>query len=47
MDKYLWITNPWWLLSRFGKVFEGEIMDCQRIARQTRILLDPIYTLAG
>jgi D-cysteine desulfhydrase len=28
-------------------VFEGEIVDCQRIARQTGILLDPIYTLAG
>lgn len=35
------------MLSRFGKVFEGEIVECQRIARQTGILLDPIYTLAG
>ncbi|KAK3240248.1 hypothetical protein CYMTET_49899 [Cymbomonas tetramitiformis] len=32
---------------RFGKVLPGEIAECQRIARETGILLDPIYTLAG
>lgn len=33
--------------SRFGKVFGEEFATCQGIARQTGILLDPIYTLAG
>ncbi|KAG6555520.1 hypothetical protein Mapa_002755 [Marchantia paleacea] len=32
---------------KFGKVFPGEIETCRSIARQTGILLDPIYTLAG
>ncbi|EFJ10341.1 hypothetical protein SELMODRAFT_44641, partial [Selaginella moellendorffii] len=32
---------------RFGKIFEGEIGACKSIARQTGILLDPIYTLAA
>lgn len=32
---------------KFGKVLEGEIQACQKIARQTGILLDPVYTLAA
>ncbi|CAL9061983.1 unnamed protein product [Musa banksii] len=32
---------------RFGKVLNGEIDLCRRIARQTGVLLDPIYTLAA
>lgn len=32
---------------KFGKVFPGEIETCRSIARQTGILLDPIYTLAA
>ncbi|RWW18684.1 hypothetical protein GW17_00017320 [Ensete ventricosum] len=32
---------------RFGKVLNGEINLCRRIAQQTGVLLDPIYTLAA
>ncbi|XP_024539891.1 D-cysteine desulfhydrase 2, mitochondrial isoform X1 [Selaginella moellendorffii] len=32
---------------RFGKIYGGEIGACKSIARQTGILLDPIYTLAA
>nr|CAD1834779.1 unnamed protein product [Ananas comosus var. bracteatus] len=32
---------------RFGKVLDGEIETCRHIARQTGILLDPMYTLAA
>ncbi|XP_020098967.1 putative D-cysteine desulfhydrase 2, mitochondrial [Ananas comosus] len=32
---------------RFGKVLDGEIEACRHIARQTGILLDPMYTLAA
>lgn len=32
---------------RFGKVLNGEIASCRQIAKQTGILLDPMYTLAA
>lgn len=32
---------------KFGKVLEGELQACRRIAQQTGILLDPIFTLAA
>ncbi|KAK4740710.1 hypothetical protein SAY87_024298 [Trapa incisa] len=32
---------------KFGKVIKGEIEVCQQIARQTGVLVDPIYTLAA
>ncbi|OAY34428.1 D-cysteine desulfhydrase 2, mitochondrial isoform X2 [Manihot esculenta] len=32
---------------KFGNVLEGEIEACQKIAQQTGILVDPIYTLAA
>lgn len=32
---------------KFGKVLAGEIAECQRVAREHGILLDPIYTLAA
>nr|CAD1834896.1 unnamed protein product [Ananas comosus var. bracteatus] len=32
---------------RFGKILDGEIETCRHIARQTGILLDPMYTLAA
>ncbi|KAF7037331.1 hypothetical protein CFC21_047728 [Triticum aestivum] len=32
---------------RFGKVLGGEIASCRQVARQTGILLDPVYTLAA
>ncbi|KAG9133682.1 hypothetical protein Leryth_018686 [Lithospermum erythrorhizon] len=32
---------------RFGNILDGEIQECQRIARQTGILVDPVYTLAA
>lgn len=32
---------------KFGKVLKGEIQACQKIARETGILLDPVYTLAA
>ncbi|KAL5984465.1 hypothetical protein ACLOJK_018570 [Asimina triloba] len=32
---------------KFGNVLKGEVEACQRIAQQTGILLDPVYTLAA
>ncbi|KAH6826679.1 Pyridoxal-5'-phosphate-dependent enzyme family protein [Perilla frutescens var. hirtella] len=32
---------------RFGNILKGEVEECRRIAQQTGILVDPIYTLAG
>ncbi|PKA59673.1 hypothetical protein AXF42_Ash011797 [Apostasia shenzhenica] len=32
---------------RFGKILNGDIVLCRHIAKQTGILLDPIYTLAA
>ncbi|KAJ8773517.1 hypothetical protein K2173_005763 [Erythroxylum novogranatense] len=32
---------------KFGNVLEGEIEACQKIAQQTGILVDPMYTLAA
>ncbi|KAH9606167.1 hypothetical protein KSS87_014482 [Heliosperma pusillum] len=32
---------------KFGNVVEGEINACQQVAKQTGILVDPIYTLAA
>ncbi|KAL2484492.1 D-cysteine desulfhydrase 2 [Abeliophyllum distichum] len=32
---------------KFGNILEGEVQECQKIAQQTGILLDPIYTLAA
>ncbi|KAF5726707.1 hypothetical protein HS088_TW22G00388 [Tripterygium wilfordii] len=32
---------------KFGNVLDGEVETCQRIAQQTGILVDPVYTLAG
>ncbi|CAN0896314.1 D-cysteine desulfhydrase 2, mitochondrial [Linum grandiflorum] len=32
---------------KFGKILEGEMEKCQAIARQTGVLLDPVYTLAA
>lgn len=32
---------------KFGNVLEGEVEACQRIAQQTGILVDPVYTLAA
>ncbi|CAN8253705.1 unnamed protein product [Cochlearia groenlandica] len=32
---------------KFGKVLEGEVEMCRRIARETGVLVDPIYTLAA
>ncbi|XP_028796399.1 D-cysteine desulfhydrase 2, mitochondrial-like isoform X2 [Neltuma alba] len=32
---------------KFGKVLEGEMQTCQQVARQTGILVDPVYTLAA
>ncbi|XP_026379373.1 D-cysteine desulfhydrase 2, mitochondrial-like [Papaver somniferum] len=36
-------TNP----RKFGNVLKGEIETCQKIAQQSGILLDPVYTLAA
>ena len=35
------------MIPRFGRVEKGEIEMCRQIARQTGILVDPIYTLAA
>ncbi|XP_076883065.1 D-cysteine desulfhydrase 2, mitochondrial-like [Bidens hawaiensis] len=32
---------------KFGNVLKGEIEACQKIAQETGVLVDPIYTLAG
>ncbi|XP_061350270.1 D-cysteine desulfhydrase 2, mitochondrial-like isoform X2 [Gastrolobium bilobum] len=32
---------------KFGNVLEGEVEACQKIAQQTGILVDPVYTLAA
>ncbi|XP_042500609.1 D-cysteine desulfhydrase 2, mitochondrial-like isoform X2 [Macadamia integrifolia] len=32
---------------KFGNVLEGEVEACQQIAKQTGVLVDPIYTLAA
>lgn len=32
---------------RFGNILKGEVQECQKIAQQTGILVDPIYTLAA
>ncbi|KAJ4961238.1 hypothetical protein NE237_021148 [Protea cynaroides] len=32
---------------QFGNVLEGEVEVCQQIAKQTGVLVDPIYTLAA
>ncbi|KAK9113571.1 hypothetical protein Syun_020368 [Stephania yunnanensis] len=32
---------------KFGNVLKGEVEECQKIARETGILVDPIYTLAA
>ncbi|GMH31104.1 hypothetical protein Nepgr_032947 [Nepenthes gracilis] len=32
---------------KFGKVLDGEVKACQKVANQTGILVDPIYTLAA
>lgn len=33
--------------SRFGNILKGEVEECQKIAQQTGILVDPVYTLAA
>nr|KAI5069904.1 hypothetical protein GOP47_0014247 [Adiantum capillus-veneris] len=40
-----WVKRP--RPRKFGNVLEGEIQTCQKVARETGILLDPIYTLAA
>ncbi|KAL8037826.1 hypothetical protein ABFS82_11G063700 [Erythranthe guttata] len=32
---------------KFGNILKGEVEECRRIAQQTGILVDPIYTLAA
>ncbi|XP_010556352.1 PREDICTED: D-cysteine desulfhydrase 2, mitochondrial [Tarenaya hassleriana] len=32
---------------KFGKVLEGEMEICRKIAQETGVLVDPVYTLAG
>ncbi|XP_051122201.1 D-cysteine desulfhydrase 2, mitochondrial isoform X2 [Andrographis paniculata] len=34
-------------IERFGNVLKGEVAECQKIARETGVLVDPIYTLAA
>ncbi|MCO5574554.1 hypothetical protein L7F22_028342 [Adiantum nelumboides] len=40
-----WVNRP--RPRKFGNVLEGDIQTCQKVARETGILLDPIYTLAA
>ncbi|KAH7424417.1 hypothetical protein KP509_11G008000 [Ceratopteris richardii] len=40
-----WVCRP--RPRKFGNVLEGEIQSCRKIARETGILLDPVYTLAA
>lgn len=32
---------------KFGNILKGEVEECQKIAQQTGILVDPVYTLAA
>lgn len=32
---------------RFGNILKGEVEICQKIAQETGILVDPVYTLAA
>lgn len=32
---------------RFGNILKGEVEICRKIAQETGILLDPVYTLAA
>lgn len=32
---------------RFGNILKGEVEECRKIAQETGILVDPIYTLAA
>ncbi|PIN05651.1 D-cysteine desulfhydrase [Handroanthus impetiginosus] len=32
---------------KFGNILKGEVQECQKIAHQTGILVDPVYTLAA
>lgn len=41
------MTVHMWQPCRFGKILEGEVQECQKIAQQTGILVDPIYTLSA
>ncbi|KAL0421479.1 UNVERIFIED_CONTAM: D-cysteine desulfhydrase 2, mitochondrial [Sesamum latifolium] len=40
-----WVDRS--LPRKFGNILKGEVQECQKIARQTGILVDPIYTLAA
>ncbi|KZV17796.1 hypothetical protein F511_01605 [Dorcoceras hygrometricum] len=40
-----WVERS--LPRKFGKILGGEVEECQRIAQQTGILVDPIYTLSA
>ncbi|KAL0364250.1 UNVERIFIED_CONTAM: D-cysteine desulfhydrase 2, mitochondrial [Sesamum angustifolium] len=40
-----WVERS--LPRKFGNILKGEVQECQKIARQTGILVDPIYTLAA
>ncbi|XP_031123849.1 D-cysteine desulfhydrase 2, mitochondrial isoform X1 [Ipomoea triloba] len=40
-----WVERS--LPRKFGKALKGEVEKCQRIARDTGVLVDPVYTLAA
>ncbi|KAG8365995.1 hypothetical protein BUALT_Bualt17G0030000 [Buddleja alternifolia] len=40
-----WVERS--LPRKFGNILKGEVEECQNIAQQTGILVDPIYTLAA
>ncbi|KAL4573998.1 hypothetical protein LXL04_020820 [Taraxacum kok-saghyz] len=40
-----WVQRP--RPRKFGNVLKGEVEACQQIARETGVLVDPVYTLAG
>ncbi|KFK33552.1 hypothetical protein AALP_AA5G028500 [Arabis alpina] len=45
LDMIKWIDRQ--QPRKFGKVLEGEVKMCQRIAQETGVLVDPMYTLAA
>lgn len=46
-SSFLMVLKEIWMFYRFGNVLKGEVEVCQQIARQTGILVDPVYTLAA
>uniref|UniRef100_A0A1J3HGZ4 D-cysteine desulfhydrase 2, mitochondrial n=1 Tax=Noccaea caerulescens TaxID=107243 RepID=A0A1J3HGZ4_NOCCA len=45
LDMIKWVDRQ--RARKFGKVLEGEVETCRKIAQETGVLVDPMYTLAA